>query len=53
MKVIVAGGREFADYELLFKKLDVYLCISRYMEFVFGGARGGDGLGAYYARVGG
>jgi len=50
MKIVVAGGRDFNDYELLCKKLDNYLSNSQDIEIVCGGARGADALGAQYAR---
>lgn len=50
MKVIVAGGRDFNDYELLKSKLDTYLKNAVDIEIVCGGARGADALGARYAK---
>ncbi len=50
MKVIVAGGRGFNDYELMCEKLDNYLSNAQDVEIVCGGARGADALGAKYAR---
>ena len=51
MKVIVAGGRDFNDYELLKETLDSfqqeYVNIT---EVVSGGARGSDKLGEQYAN---
>ena len=51
-KVIVAGSREFTDYEKLRTTLDRLL--SRYeiseIEIVSGGARGADTLGERYAE---
>ena len=46
MKCIVAGGREFDDYKLLYKSL-MSLGIT---EVVSGGARGADTLGESYAK---
>jgi len=55
MKVIIAGGREFNDYELLSKKCDKVLKINnnlssqKNIEIVSGTARGTDRLGERYA----
>lgn len=55
-KVIVAGGRDFDDYELLSKKLDkmrqVILAndLADDMEIVCGKARGADSLGERWGR---
>lgn len=49
--VIIAGGRDFADYELLSETLDGYL--SEVVEdicVVCGQARGADTLGEQYAK---
>jgi hypothetical protein len=51
-RLIVAGGRDFADYELLKSKLD-YTLINRVEEgvtIVSGAARGADKLGERYAK---
>lgn len=51
LKLIVAGSREFNDYELLAKTLDDYLKdIEGEVEIVSGGARGADKLGERYAE---
>jgi hypothetical protein len=47
MRIIIAGGREFNDYELLREICDVH--ISPDSEIVSGGARGTDKLGERYA----
>ncbi len=51
IKVIVAGSRDFKDFELLKSKLDFYL--KRYspsqVEIVSGAARGADRMGERYA----
>ena len=49
-KVIVAGGREFNDYEKLVRNLDIILSRIENVEIVSGGARGADRLGERYAR---
>ena len=51
-RVIIAGGRDFSDYELLKYKLDKLL--ARYdpqdLTIVCGEARGADSLGKRYAE---
>ena len=51
LKVIVAGGRDFNDYELLKSKLD-YILQNKLpdVEIVSGAARGADSLGERYAK---
>lgn len=52
LKVIVAGGRKFDDYEKVKERLKFYLL--RYdpseIEIVSGGATGADALGERYAK---
>lgn len=50
MKVIVAGGRDFSDYGLLRKKLDVILSRQKDIQIICGEARGADSLGRRYAE---
>ena len=51
MKVIVAGGRDFNDYELLKETLDNFQQeYGNITEVVSGGARGSDKLGEQYAN---
>ena len=51
MKVIVAGGRDFKDYELLKCTLDNFQQeYANITEVVSGGARGSDKLGEKYAN---
>ena len=51
MKVIIAGGRDFNDYELLKKETDMFLKDELWTaEIVSGGAKGADKLGEQYAR---
>ena len=50
MKVIIAGGRDFNDYELLKKTCDKILSNQTDVEIVSGGARGVDALGERYAK---
>jgi hypothetical protein len=49
LKVIVAGSRDFVDYELLKSKLDFYFG-NHQVEIVSGTARGADRLGEKYAK---
>ena len=48
-KVIIAGGREFNDYELLKRKLDELLINKTDIVIVSGTAKGADKLGERYA----
>lgn len=50
MKLIIAGSREFYDYELLQTKVDSLLIKADDVEIVSGGAAGADRLGERYAR---
>lgn len=50
-RVIIAGGRDFADYELLSKTMDEYLPeITDDISIVCGQACGADTLGEQYAK---
>lgn len=51
-KVIVAGSRDFTDYELLKRKLDVILAskVDEGIVVISGTARGADKLGERYAK---
>ena len=49
-RVIVAGGRDFNDYELLKTRLDSILANFENVEIVSGHARGADTLGEKYAK---
>ena len=49
IKVIIAGGRNFKDYELLKEKCDFYLQEHSEIEIVSGAANGTDKLGERYA----
>ena len=50
-KVIVAGGRDFGNFELLYRKLDTYLANKLpEVTIVSGMARGADTLGVRYAQ---
>ena len=50
MKVIIAGSRNFNDYNLLKKSCDNLLTQFTNIEIVSGTARGADKLGERYAR---
>ena len=50
VKVIVAGGRDFDNYELLRERCDYFLQNTKDVEIVSGVARGADLLGERYAR---
>jgi hypothetical protein len=49
-KVILAGGREFYDYDLFKYKVDFYLKNKTNIEIVSGGAMGADSLAEKYAK---
>ena len=50
-RVIIAGGRDFNDYQLLEQKMDTFLSnISEGITIVCGLARGADTLGERYAK---
>lgn len=46
----MAGGRDFADYELMKFKLNHLLSQKKDIEIISGGARGADSLGERYAK---
>lgn len=50
MKVIIAGGREFNDYDLLKISCDRILIRQTNIEIVSGKALGADKLGEVYAK---
>lgn len=49
-KVIIAGGRDFNDNELLYEKCDYLLSKQTEIEIVSGVANGADKLGEIYAN---
>lgn len=49
VRIVVTGGREFSDRELLTRTLDAY----RIVELAQGGARGADRLAKEYAESNG
>ena len=50
MKVIIAGGRDFNNYDLLKTKCDKIFTKSKNLEIVSGKAKGVDSLGELYAK---
>ena len=50
MKVIIAGGRDFNNYNLLCRKADKILSRQNEIEIVSGTAKGADKLGERYAE---
>jgi hypothetical protein len=50
MKIIIAGGRAFNDYNLLCQKCDKLLSLQVEIEIVSGTANGADKLGERYAN---
>ena len=50
MKVIIAGGRHFDNYDLLCRKADKILSRQGEVEIVSGAAKGADKLGERYAE---
>jgi len=48
-QVIIAGGRDFANYPLLRRKCDVFFQHKRPSAILSGEAKGADSLGALYA----
>jgi len=50
MKVIIAGSRDFNDYDLLCRKADKILSKQNEIEIVSGTAKGADKLGERYAE---
>jgi len=54
LKLIIAGGRNFNDYDLLKEKVDYYLKnTNESVEIVSGKAKGADTLGERYAKENG
>ena len=50
MKIIIAGGRDFDNYDLLFKRCNIILFNVSDIEIVSGKAKGADTLGEKYAK---
>jgi len=53
MRVIIAGGRYFDDYDLLKKKVDSILKNATNIEIISGMASGADTLGLNYGKENG
>ena len=51
MKIIIAGGRDFDDFDFLCEKVDKILSRQQEIEIVSGCARGADKLGERYAEL--
>lgn len=51
LRIIVAGGRDFNDFELLKSKCDYYLQNQKGVLIVSGCAKGADKLGERYAKL--
>ena len=51
MKVIIAGSRDFSDFQLLYAKCEEVLANVNKAEIVSGTARGADRLGEHYASL--
>ena len=49
MKLIIAGGRNFSNYDLLCKEVNKLITGVQKVEIVSGGAKGADLLGEHYA----
>jgi len=49
MKIIIAGGRDFNDFQMLCQKCDKILINCKDIQIVSGGANGADRLGERYA----
>lgn len=50
LRVIIAGGRTFENYELLKQELDSFRQEHEILEIISGGAIGADSLGEQYAK---
>jgi len=50
MKIIIAGGRDFDNYEELKRRCDHYLKNQREVTILSGAAQGADELGERYAK---
>jgi ABC-type enterochelin transport system substrate-binding protein len=50
LKVIIAGGRDFKNYELLKEKCQKILANQKEVIIISGGANGADKLGEQYAQ---
>lgn len=50
IKLLIAGSRDFLDYDLLCKHCDSFIKSNEVEEIVSGGARGADYLGELYSK---
>ena len=50
MKIVIAGGRDFNDYELLKSSCDLLFKSYEDVEIVSGTVRGADSLSEHYAN---
>lgn len=53
MKLIIAGGRDFTNYELLYNTVTNFINNDSNIEIISGGANGADKLGERYATENG
>jgi len=53
IRIIVAGGRDFRDFDFMCKTLDYLLrnCLDYHITIISGGANGADKLGEQYAHL--
>jgi hypothetical protein len=49
MKLIIAGGRDFSNYDLLVESVNLIISGVAGVEIVSGGAKGADNLGEHFA----
>lgn len=49
-QVVIAGGRDFSDYQLLCQKCDIFFRDKTPTAIISGMARGADSLGVQYAQ---
>lgn len=50
MKVLVCGGRDFADKHFMFEQLDFFHSEFRFSQLIHGAARGADTLSGVWAK---
>ncbi|MEK3955925.1 MULTISPECIES: DUF2493 domain-containing protein [unclassified Psychrobacillus] len=50
MRLVIAGGREFSDYEFLKREVDQFVLGAEEVIVISGKARGADSLGEKYAK---
>lgn len=49
MKVIIAGGRDYDEFKVLYTAMNKFLILHPITEVVYGGAQGADAFGACWA----